>query len=124
LPIVVYSRKVRKSSAAIQNHAAELANLMHESFTGNRIIKAYNLEARVQHQFADTCRKFISHYMRVVRSSEIPGPLIEFFGAIGVAFIFYYIKLLAQTPMTTDGFLVYVGSLFLMYQPIKAMTRL
>src|SRR5439155_6512015 len=71
VPIIVYSRKVRQSSTAIQNHYSELGKLMIESFTGNRIIKAYNLENKVIGQFRDTSRKFISHYMRVVRSSEM-----------------------------------------------------
>src|SRR5438552_2097688 len=35
IPIVIYSRKVRKSSAAIQNSYSELSTLVHESFTGN-----------------------------------------------------------------------------------------
>ena len=44
VPIVAYGRKVRKSARAVQQYNAELTNLMHESFTGNRVIKAYNLE--------------------------------------------------------------------------------
>ena len=85
VPIVIYSRKVRHSSATIQTLAAELSKLMVESFTGNRIIKAYNLEARVAASFHETSQKFISHVMRVVRAAVTPGPLLEFFGSIGVA---------------------------------------
>ena len=32
LPIIIYGRKVRKSARAMQTHAAELSNLMHECF--------------------------------------------------------------------------------------------
>ncbi|MBU6399995.1 MAG: ABC transporter ATP-binding protein/permease [Verrucomicrobia bacterium] len=124
IPIVIYSRKVRRSSAAIQTHFAEFANVMHESFTGNRIIKAYNLEHTVQRQFAEACRKFISHYMRVVRSQEIPGPLIEFLGALGVAFLFYYLKVLAPMRINTGEFIFFIGSVFSLYRPIKSLSRL
>ena len=58
--------------------------------TGNRIVKAYNLEEKVVEHFKNVSHRFISSYMRIVRSQEIPGPLIEFFGAIGVAALFVY----------------------------------
>src|SRR5262249_23179386 len=57
VPIVIYGRKMRRSSRAVQTHIAELTNLMHESFTANRIIKAYNLETTVMAQFKETSRR-------------------------------------------------------------------
>ena len=90
IPIIVYSRKVRKSAAVVQDSYSELSTVMHESFTGNRIIKAYNLEDRAVQQFKEVSQRFVSHRMRIVRSEEIPGPLIEFLAAIGVALLFVY----------------------------------
>ena len=76
--IIVFSRKVRKSAAVVQNSYAGLSTVMHESFTGNRIIKAYNLEERAVQQFKEVSQHFVSHRMRIVRSEEIPGPLMSF----------------------------------------------
>ncbi len=87
IPIVIYNKKVRKSAAEIQNEQARLAKMMHESFTGIRIIKGYNLERAVVDRFQETQRKFISHFMRVVRATESPGPIIETLGAIGIALL-------------------------------------
>jgi ATP-binding cassette, subfamily B, bacterial MsbA len=120
IPIAVYSRKVRKSSAAIQTELAGLGKVMHEAFTGTRIIKAYNLEHMVVEQFQERIKQFIRHYMRVVRSTETPGPLIEFLGSIGVAAIIIY---LAGTAGSAE-FLGFVLSVLAMYSPIKALTRL
>jgi len=61
IPIIIYSRKVRKSSAVIQNSFSELSTVMHESFTGNRIIKAYNLEEKAIQQFKD-----VSHVLSAI----------------------------------------------------------
>ena len=84
VPIVIFGRKVRKSARAVQQHNAELTNLMHESFTGNRVIKAYNLEETVSAQFRATTQKYVSQMMRVIRANEIPSQLMELFGALGV----------------------------------------
>jgi subfamily B ATP-binding cassette protein MsbA len=122
IPFVIYARKVRKSSVAIYQKYADMGRMMHESFTGHRIIKAYNLENKVVDEFAKTSRAAVSHYMRVLRSMEIPGPLMEFIGAVAVAGFFIYIGMFVRT--TPGGLVAFVGAVFLMYQPIKALIRL
>jgi subfamily B ATP-binding cassette protein MsbA len=129
VPIVIYGRKVRKSARAVQAYNAELTNLMHESFTGNRVIKAYNLEATVIEQFRATTRKYVGQMMRVVRANEIPSQLMEFFGAAGIALVFFYLQQRMQflpkdqQPKASD-FLTFVLTIVMIYPPIKAFTRL
>jgi subfamily B ATP-binding cassette protein MsbA len=122
IPISLYSKKGRTSAGAAQTNAAGLSRLMHESFTGNRIIKAYNLERVVLQQFRSETAKYVSHYMRVVRSTETPGPLIEFMGSIGVAFLLFYFAL--QPKASVGDFATFVFTIFLMYRPVKALVRL
>ncbi|HWF17783.1 MAG TPA: ABC transporter ATP-binding protein [Verrucomicrobiae bacterium] len=124
VPIITYSRKVRASSTAIQTQSAQLSRIIHESFTGNRIIKAYNLENNVVLRFRDATGNFITHYMRSTRAGEMPGPLIEFFGAVGVACLFYYILILSHKRIGAGDFLFFVGCVFSMYRPIKSLSRL
>jgi subfamily B ATP-binding cassette protein MsbA len=122
IPITIYSRKGRRASAALQTEAAALGRVMHESFTGNRIIKAYNLEEVVVKDFNARLRHFISHFMRVVRATETPGPLIEFLGFVGISGIFLYLRLVKHSsPVAMSAF---VGALAMLYPPIKALTRL
>jgi subfamily B ATP-binding cassette protein MsbA len=124
IPIVIYSRKIRHSSRALQSHAADLTQVMNESFTGNRIVKAYNLENAVAGQFRDTAKKFIGDYMRIVRSIEIPGPLIEFLGAVGVSLVLLYLVYHTHAQASQTDFLRLIISIFMMYQPMKNLTRL
>jgi subfamily B ATP-binding cassette protein MsbA len=125
VPIVIYGRKVRKSARAVQQHNAELTNLMHESFTGNRVIKAYNLEETVSAQFRATTQKYVGQIMRVIRANEIPSQLMELFGALGVSLVFFYVVSVPklQQPKEAD-FLTFVLSIVLIYPPVKSLTRL
>ena len=109
----------------MQAQSAELTQIMSEAFTGHRIVKAYNLEGIAAEKFRSTARRIVSHYMRNIRAVEIPGPLIEFFGSIGVACVLLYLINHSQSshPNPTD-FLQLVGSIFAMYQPLKNLTRL
>jgi len=124
IPIIVFSRKVRRPSREMQALSAELTQIMSEAFTGYRVVKAYNLEDIVAGQFHQTARKTVSNYMRIIRALEMPGPLIEFFGACGVALLLTYLIYLSQSRPSPTDFLQLVGSIFYMYQPIKNLTRL
>ena len=127
VPIIVYGRKVRKSARAMQAHAADLSSLMHECFTGNRIIKAYSLEETVLAQFRETTRQYISHMLRVIRANEIPSQVTEFLGGLGVALVLVYVGFAtdpAKGRPDMGAFVTFLGSLFLMYPPIKNLTRL
>ncbi len=129
VPIVVFGRKVRKSARAVQGYNAELTNLMHESFTGNRVIKAYNLEETVSAEFRATNGKYVGQLMRVLRANEIPSQLTEIFGALGIGLVFLYIQQSLQflpkdRQPTESDFLTFVLTIVMIYPPIKAFTRL
>ena len=61
----------------MQTQNAELTQVMNETFTGHRVVKAYNLESTVVEQFRAATRQFNSHYMRIVRAAETPSPLAQ-----------------------------------------------
>ena len=125
VPIIIFGRKVRKSARAMQGHNAALTSLMHESFTGNRIIKAYNLEPTVSAQFRATTQKYVSHVMRVLRANEIPSQMMEFLAAVGVALVFLYVEFFSEGPPPNEGdFTAFITSVVLLYPPIKSLTRL
>jgi subfamily B ATP-binding cassette protein MsbA len=125
IPILIFSRKVRRSSREMQTQSAELTQIMTEAFTGHRIVKAYNLESIAAEKFRETARKSVGHYMRIIRAMEIPGPLIEFLGSCGVALLLAYLIYYSpqSRPNPTD-FLQLVFSIFAIYQPLKNLTRL
>ena len=124
IPIIIFNRKIRRSSREMQTQAAELTQTMAEAFTGHRIVKAYNLENIVSGQFQNTTRRFVSHYMRIIRAGSIPGPLIEFLGSCGVALLLAYLICWPQGHPNPADFLQLVGSIFFMYQPMKNLTQL
>jgi subfamily B ATP-binding cassette protein MsbA len=124
IPISIYSRKVRRASREMQAQTAELTQIMSEAFTGHRIIKAYNMENTAAEKFRETARRSISQFMRIVRANEITGPMIEFFGSCGVALLLVYLIYYSTTQPSPTEFIQLVGSIFIMYAPMKNLTRL
>jgi subfamily B ATP-binding cassette protein MsbA len=124
VPIVIYGLKMRKSAYAIQTHTAELATMAHESFTGTRIIRAYNLEPIVLQQYRNKISQHMRQWMRVIRAQETPGPLIEFFAAVGITLVLVYVRFFSPEAVTSGDFLGFVLTIFLLYQPVKSIGRL
>jgi subfamily B ATP-binding cassette protein MsbA len=124
IPIAIFNRKIRHSSRVVQKQAAELTQVMNETFTGHRVVKAYNLEKTVVAQFRAATQQFNNHYMRIVRAAELPGPMIEFVGSFGVALVLLQMEYSTGAKLNIKDFLGLVGGIFLMYQPMKSLTRL
>ena len=123
VPIVVFGRKFRMSHSGIHGKFANLAKVMHESFTGIRVIKAYNLETRMVEEFRQATEGVTSFFMRTIRAGELPGPLIEFLGSLGVAMVFAYFAFVPGHPPAGDMF-AYFFLVFSLYAPLKNLSRL
>ncbi len=121
VPITIFNKKIRRSSKEIQARSADLTQIMTETFTGYRMVKAYNLEDIVAEDFQKTTQGTVGHYMRVVRASNVTGPSIEFFGSCGVALLLAYVIYEKQNVVNLVGL---IGSVFFMYAPIKNLNML
>lgn len=124
IPIALFGRKFRKSDSGIHARNASLNNVMQESFTGIRVIKGYNLEAAVVEQFQKAAHGITGFFMRAVRAGELPGPLIEFIGSIGVALVFAYYAFMAPGHAPAGDMLAFFVLVFSLYQPLKNLSRL
>jgi subfamily B ATP-binding cassette protein MsbA len=124
VPVIIYGRKLRKTHAGIHQRFAGAANVLHESFTGIRVVKAYNLENTVVDQFRNAVNAINSFFMRSVRASELPGPLIEFIGSMGVALIFAYFAFVAPGQAPAGDQLAFFIAVFGLYAPFKNLSRL
>jgi len=123
LPFIIYARKLRKSVEGLVGQMLNLGRVMHEALTGYRVVKAYNLEDRMTEEYRETARRGFSFNMRATRASELPGPIMEFIAGFGVALFLIYMKLFSTDP-TPGDLILFVGSIFSMYKPIKDLLRL
>lgn len=124
LPVTLFARKVRKSSREIQNQLSETSNVMHEAFSGVRVVKAYGLEGEMENQFFATTRRYITNFMRLVRAKEMPGPLLEFIASLGIAGFFLYIGLFANPKPSAGEFLGFIIGIYSLYKPVKNLTKI
>ncbi|RLD97310.1 MAG: lipid A export permease/ATP-binding protein MsbA [Aquificota bacterium] len=117
-------RKIKEITKASQEKRADLSSLMVDSFSGVRIVKAFNMEEQETKRFRKHLHKLYSLSMKKVKASELVSPLIEFLGSLGAAAIIYVGGMRVITGRLTPGdFFSFMAALMMMYGPIRKLTK-
>ena len=125
IPVNRVGKKLRGISKKNQEKVGELNTVLHETFTGCKIVKAFGMEEYENRRFREENRQLYQIIMKGVWADEMLSPLMEFFGAIGTAIVIWYggsqVISGAMTPGTFFSFLVAVG---LLYNPVRRLSKM
>ena len=91
LPLRIYGRRAKKAVQNEQEGMAQMVVTMQETFAGIRVIKSFAREAYQEKEFKRSNQLQFSQMMRMIRSMEIVGPLVEIIAAIGVGMALVYV---------------------------------
>jgi subfamily B ATP-binding cassette protein MsbA len=128
IPLVVFpsaklGRYIRASSRSSQDKMGELNNVLQETFSGIRIVKAFAMEPFEIEKFKTTTRRLLRVSLRWVRAQAVSSPLMEVLGAITIAgLLFYERQLILHHMQTTGGFIGFLFALLKSYEPVKRLT--
>ncbi len=123
-PVLSLSRKLRKFSRSGQNQLGALTALLQETVQGNRIVKAFGMEAYERARFdAESDRLFRLH-MKASQAKALIQPLMELIGAIGIAGVVWYGGYSVIVGGRTQGaFFAFMATLLLVYDPFKGLAK-
>lgn len=128
VPFVVFpsssiGRYIRRSSRRSQDKMAEINNILQETFSGIRIVKAFGMELFEATKFRAATRRLLKVNLRWVRANALSSPLMEVLGAITIAALLLYARNeILHNAQTAGGFLGFLYTLIKMYEPIKRLT--
>src|SRR5436190_10701392 len=128
VPLVVYpsaniGRYIRRSSASSQDRMGEINNVLQETFSGIRIVKAFGMELFEVTKFKAATKRLLKINLRWVRANAATSPLMELLGAVTIAGLLLYARnQILHSAQTTGGFVAFVYALIKMYEPIKRLT--
>ncbi len=121
VPIIVYGKRIRKSGKQEEEQSGAMISILQETFAGIRVIKSFAREDYQVAQFDSANMGQFHTAIRVRRYTEIVGPMVEIVAALGVGLALVYVHY-AGMQLTT--FVALTGGLFLLYQPIKQLSRM
>jgi len=121
LPLRIYGRRAKK---AVQNEAAGMAQMvvtMQETFAGIRVIKSFAREGHQEKEFKRSNQMQFSQMMRIIRSMEATGPLVETIAALGIGLALLYVY---AANLSAGRFFGLISGIFILYDPIKTLSKL
>jgi len=124
MPVVKIGRKLRQISTSSQEEMGELSTLMHETFGGARIVKAFGMEQHEKGRFRSINDRLFQWYMRAVSMRAITSPLMEFLGSIGIAAVIGYGGYQVIKGVSTPGnFFSFIAGVLMLYRPVKSLSN-
>jgi len=124
-PIVNFGRRHRRLSRGSQQTTAQVSNILYETITGNRIVKAFSMEKYEVGRFAKTLDELFAIVMRNTRIGAISSPLMEVLGGVGISLVVWYGGSQVLADKSTPGtFFSFLTALIMIYQPIKGVSAI
>jgi len=101
-----------------------LQALLHETFQGNRVVKAFGMEDYERRRFKSELRRLMHISMRVARIKAFTGPMIEAMGAFAVvAVVWYATNSLIAGTRTLGSFSGFFTTMLFVYNPFKKLSK-
>jgi len=129
VPVIVYSSRkigsrVRSTTRHGQDKLAEIQNILHETITGNRIVKAFNSEKWEISRFRGSARRLFRANLRSVAATAISSPLMDIFGVIGIALLLNLGREEVKHGVMTPGiFVAFITAVFSLYNPVRKFAQ-
>ena len=121
VPIRIFGRRARQAVQLDQRGAGLMSVTMQESFAGIRVIKSFAREEQQEKWFRRSSQLSFSNTMRMVKATEAVGPLVEIIASVGVGLALLYIY---AANLSAGRFLGLVSGIFILYEPIKTLSKL
>jgi subfamily B ATP-binding cassette protein MsbA len=129
VPVIVLSARkigtrVRHTTRSGQDKLADIQNILHETITGNRIVKAFSMEGWELTRFRKAAQRLFRANLRSVAAAAISSPLMDIFGAVAIALLLLVGReQIVHGRMTPGDFLVFIIAVFKVYDPVRKFSQ-
>ena len=115
-------RRVRQTTRKGQDKLAEIQNILHETITGNRIVKAFGMELWEMNRFRRAATRLFRANLKSVSVQAISSPLMDALGSVGIALLLLWGRgRIVHHQMTAGSFITFLIAVFTLYDPVRKM---
>ncbi len=113
-------RGVRRTTRGGQDKLSDIQNILHETLTGNRIVKAFSMERWEMQRFRRAARRLLRANMRSIGVQAISSPLMDALGSAAIALLLFVGRSrIVHHRMTAGSFITFLIAVFALYDPVR-----
>ena len=121
-PVIFIKKKIKNVSNATMVVGGNMTTNFNETFAGNKIITAYNLQESQNSKFENQIHEQFDLKMSLTKRVGWMSPIMYFVCSIGIAIVMSYgNSLILSGEMSAGSFASFVTSLLLLYKPTKSL---
>jgi len=130
IPFIVFSsfrigKRVRKTTRTGQDKLADISNILQETITGNRIVKAFGMEGWETNRFRRAGERLFGANMRSVKAIALTSPIMEEIAAFAFALLLLLgTHIISRRILTLGGYVTFLVAVFRLYDPIRRVAIL
>ncbi|NQY20906.1 MAG: ABC transporter ATP-binding protein [Campylobacteraceae bacterium] len=125
IPLGKLAKKMKKLSFKSQESVSDITSHLSETFNNIELIKANSTEKLELTRFSVHNQNFFNINIKAVKINALVSPLMEIIGSLGfAAVIIVGGGQVIDGVLTTGSFLSFTTALFMLYTPIKRLSRL
>jgi subfamily B ATP-binding cassette protein MsbA len=119
-PVTLIRKRVKKVSNATMVVGGDMTTTFNETFAGNKIMTAYNLQDQQNDKFRKQIKNQFDLTISLTKRVGWMSPIMHFVCSIGIAIVMFYGNhLIISGQMTAGSFASFITSLLLLYKPVK-----
>ena len=123
-PLVRLGQRIRRTTRRSQEELEQLTHVTAEAFTGHRIVKAFGAEAHEEGRFRRAAHQVYRTNLKVTSTLAVLPSLMELVGGAATVFLIWYgSRQIAVGALTQGEFILFVVAAFMMYTPVKKLSR-
>jgi subfamily B ATP-binding cassette protein MsbA len=127
VPLVIYpvgrlGQRIRQSVTDSRSRLADLTQILQETISGNRVVKAFGMEGFEIRKFRQTARQMLQENMHWLKAYIVTSPMMDVLGAVVIVMALLFARdQIKHGYMTLGMFGTFIYSLFKAYEPIKRL---
>ena len=103
---------------------SHIYNILHETMTGSRIVKAFSMEKFELRKFIRATQDFLKTNLKLAWIGSLSSPFMEFLGGVVGGFILFVgVSRINQGAISAGDFTAFIVAMFYSFTPIKRLSR-
>ncbi|MEW6076545.1 MAG: ABC transporter ATP-binding protein [Thermodesulfobacteriota bacterium] len=124
-PIATLGRRVRKITRRSQERVGDMNSFLHETFFGNKIVKAFGREDYEIARFHKKSAALFANEMKNTIVKALTSPIVETLSGLGIALVIWFGgSQVVKGVYTTGTFMSFMAAVMMMYSPAKRLSKL
>ncbi len=122
-PVIRIGKRLRKISTSSQEKIGDINNMLLETISASKLVKAFCMEDYEWNRFKDYNQHFYKLSMKSIRITKLISPMTESIGVLCVAVILWIVgKSIVDGDLSIGVFSTFLAAIFSLMKPVKKLS--